>query len=384
MYVPGGRGRIRRRLTVPAATRDEALRLYAAFRAKIRAGATGKGAVAPTFCEFVAGSFHLIAANVTSKTAREYKYVIDRHLLDEFGERRLDEITSGLVNRFGAKLKAQGYAPATVNGYMSIVALLLGYAVDFDIVDELPLKKKLKKQKVDKPCLEMSPEEHAAFVKAFDDEAQFREYLRHIMPHEERRVVGTEAAPALFGNIRVYGAALRPDGDAAAAYNLRFRRSKSLFVTALETGLRCGDLARLKLQHIDFDENWIRLVMQKTRREVVVPISEACRSALKDAMQGRRLTLEDFIFVTEAGRPYSKSTIDRYFRIAKRLAGITRRLRIHDLRHTFGCDLATDGVPLQFIGKVMGHANPAMTARYARPDAVVLERVREALDRLRS
>jgi integrase len=73
----------------------------------------------------------------------------------------------------------------------------------------------------------------------------------------------------------------------------------------------------------------------------------------------------------------------RHFRIAKRLAGITRRFRIHDLRHTFGCDLATAGLPLRFIGKVMGHTDSATTDRYARPDQIVLERVREALNRQR-
>jgi site-specific recombinase XerD len=89
------------------------------------------------------------------------------------------------------------------------------------------------------------------------------------------------------------------------------------------------------------------------------------------------------VFVTENGVPYSVPTMHRHFKVAKRIAGITRRLRVHDLRHSFGCGLATAGLPLRFIGKVMGHTDSATTERYARPDAVVLERVREAMDRER-
>jgi hypothetical protein len=42
---------------------------------------------------------------------------------------------------------------------VSLAALLLGYAVEFDVIEELPLKKKLKKQKANKPCLELNAEE---------------------------------------------------------------------------------------------------------------------------------------------------------------------------------------------------------------------------------
>ena len=74
------------------------------------------------------------------------------------------------MNRLGASLKAQGYAGATVNKHMTLAALLLGYAVEFDVIAELPLKKKLKKQRANKPCLELNSEERAAFLAAFNNE----------------------------------------------------------------------------------------------------------------------------------------------------------------------------------------------------------------------
>jgi integrase len=379
MYVPGTAGRERKRATVHAGSYDEAVRLWSAFRSRAAEGIKRPSPEAPTFREFITDYFPSIEANVSTKTARDYRYAIDRHLLPRLGAFRLTEITSGVVNQFGARLKAAGYAGATVNNYMNLAALLLGYAVEFDVIEDLPLKKKLKKQKANKPCLELNAEERASFLAAFDDIAGFRRYLADTMPKPK----SATAKNARFGGRRAHGAGMRDDSDAAEAYFVRYQRSKHLFVVALETGIRSGDLRRLALKHVDLAEGWIRLIQQKTGREVVIPISRECRLALEHSFADRCIAGDDFVFVTEAGFPYSESTMKRYFKIAKRLAGITRRARPHDLRHSFGCDLATAGLPLRFIGKVMGHTNATTTERYARPDQIVLERVREALNRER-
>ena len=94
-----------------------------------------------------------------------------------------------------------------------------------------------------------------------------------------------------------------------------------------------------------------------------------------------RPVVAELVFVDEGGSPLSETRIRRTFALAKILAGITRRFRIHDLRHTYGSSLASDGLSLAIIGKVMGHADQATTARYARPDNRVLEAVRQSVDR---
>lgn len=379
MYVPGTAGRDRKRATVSAATYNEAVRLWSEFRSRAAEGLRRPSPEAPTFREFITDYFPAIEASIAKKTARDYRYAIDRHLLPQLGALPLDEITSGVLNRLGARLSAAGYAGATVNNYVNLAALLLGYAVEFDVIADLPLKKKLKKQKANKPCLELNAEERTRFLVAFDNEVAFRRFLTETMPKAKSAAV----KDSRFGARRAYGAGMRNDSDAAHAYFLRFNASKDLFVVALETGIRSGDLRALARQHVDLEEGWIRFVQRKTGREVVIPISDDCRAALQHALAGREVQLDDPIFVTESGLPFSESTMRRHFRIAKRLAGITRRFRVHDLRHSFGCDLATAGLPLRFIGKVMGHANSATTDRYARPDQIVLERVREALNRER-
>jgi hypothetical protein len=71
----------------------------------------------------------------------------------------------------------------------------------------------------------------------------------------------------------------------------------------------------------------------------------------------------------------------RAFETAKEMAGITRRFRFHDLRHTFASTLASQGVSLQVIAKALGHTTTRMSERYARPSEEAIRKAAEALDR---
>lgn len=70
-----------------------------------------------------------------------------------------------------------------------------------------------------------------------------------------------------------------------------------------------------------------------------------------------------------------------YYAIAKHLAGITRRCRLNDLRHTFASNLASDGVSLLIIRDGLGHTTTRMSERYAKPSPKALEQMRASLNR---
>jgi integrase len=78
---------------------------------------------------------------------------------------------------------------------------------------------------------------------------------------------------------------------------------------------------------------------------------------------------------------YLHHVLRRHFAKAKQLAGLHRRFRFHDLRHTSGSKMASAGVPLQIIAKVLGHSSVAMSERYARPDAASMQQVAAAMER---
>ncbi len=256
---------------------------------------------------------------------------------------------------------------------MRTLKVFLYDAVEREEIETFPLWRRLRLQKITLPCLELTPEEKRCFLAAFDDRERFFEYLSC------HRVRGRIAVSGRFSGPRAFGGSLRPGSEAARIYFERFRSSKPLFVVALETGFRRSDLRNLRWTNVDFQSGWIRAATQKTKEEVTIPISAACRQALVEC-KNRRI-VSDRVFLEETGRLLSETRIRRHFGIAKEIAGITRRFRFHDLRHTFASTLASRGVSLQVIAKALGHTSVKMSERYARPNEEAINQIRQALDR---
>jgi integrase len=370
VYLPGGGGLERVRGTAKAATLDEALTKFAEFRAR---ALRERPVEVPTLRDYVRTYFEDMTAGVSEVTAKGYAEVIRNHIVPAFGEQRLDRIDTPLVKAFETKLKKAGYALASVNGFIDILLMLLRRAVDeFGVIDSFPLKRALKRKKPPLLALELTDDERQRFFVAFDDEAAFRQDLA------DRRVVGEVARSEHYAMPRRFGGSMRPDGDAAADAFERFRYVKPLFVVAIETGLRRGDLLRLSWRDIDFEQGWVRLVMQKTKLVVTVPLSAACREALGECK--RRAGRHANVFIDEEGRQIMETRLKRAFERAKRLARITRRFRFHDMRHTFASRLASRNVSIPIISKALGHASITMTMRYARPSLESLRSIQAALD----
>ena len=305
------------------------------------------------------------------------RYRLDAIILPAIGNLPLDKITSAVLDDLVRDQRIAEKAARTINGYIKIIGRLLREAVRREEISSSPLKGKLPHLKEPTLRLEMNPQEQRDYLAAFDDEENFRTYVT------KDRSKGTVATSSHFGGTpRTFGGGRKPDGAAVGFHFDRFRASKPFFVVAIETGLRRADLLDLKWNAVDLKKNVITLMTSKCEVPVEIPISGACRAGLEECLS--RSVVGQQVFLTDEGQPYTEKAVTRYHQIAKGVAGINRRLRIHDLRHTFGSNLSSLGVPVQMIAKTMGHSSTRMTEKYARPDAEVTRFVvAEALEAAR-
>ena len=267
--LPGTQGRIRRRKTVRVESRDAALVLFRRFR---RDTLARRDKEPELFAEYVRRFWPLIRVRLSEKTALNETWMIEKLILPFIGNHRLEKINLALVRDFAALLRSRSYAPATINMALSVLRKILNDAVAREIITEFPAKGRLPMEKETPLRLELSTEEKARFLSAFDHEPSFRDYFaRHRSPGR------VASSPHFGGTPRVFGGGLRPEGEAVGLYFERLREIKPLFVVALQTGLRRGDLLRLRWSSIDFRAGFIRVAVEKTKREAVIPISEACR-----------------------------------------------------------------------------------------------------------
>ncbi|MDP9798903.1 integrase [Catenuloplanes nepalensis] len=91
---------------------------------------------------------------------------------------------------------------------------------------------------------------------------------------------------------------------------------------------------------------------------------------------------DQLVFPNGAGTPLLRSNFRRrVWTPALRRAGLPTTLRFHDLRHSYATWLVSDGVPINAVQRVMGHAQASTTLnRYTHAPVDYEARVRGALD----
>jgi integrase len=146
----------------------------------------------------------------------------------------------------------------------------------------------------------------------------------------------------------------------------------AIFLTAAFTGLRRGELLGLRWRDIDFEASTVRvrasyaagkLTTPKSGKVRAVPMAPDVASALARIGQRVRFTGEDdFVFAGDAGLPVNGDALSSRYERALHTAGL-RRLRFHDLRHTFGTRMIREA-DIRRVQEWMGHADIQTTMKY--------------------
>ncbi|MBI4067666.1 tyrosine-type recombinase/integrase [Candidatus Gottesmanbacteria bacterium] len=138
-------------------------------------------------------------------------------------------------------------------------------------------------------------------------------------------------------------------------------RTYAIVELFLQTGIRIGELANIKLEDIKDHELVVR--PQEGHLQRSVPLNKAAKQALDDYLEIRPKVKNDALFVTKTGRALLvrniRTTIDRYFK----LAGI-ENAKVNDLRHTFIAHHLMSGTPLTVISRLVGHKRLSTTEKY--------------------
>jgi len=185
-------------------------------------------------------------------------------------------------------------------------------------------------------------------------------------------VTGRRRSPLPQGITKADARALLDGCDRRSALG---RRDYAMLVTLLRLGLRAGEVARLRLDDIDWRAGEL-VVRGKGAREDRLPLpAEAGRAIACYLRRGRPASgrREVFLRARAPFGPIAPGTVSSTVRRACRRAGVAE-VGAHRLRHTVACEMVAAGVPLADIAQVLRHHSLQTTALYGRVD----------LDRLRA
>ncbi len=287
----------------------------------------------------------------SASTQVDYRSVLDTHLIKAFGTRRVETITSEQVQKWRDKFARETdddgeplRARKTVNKIVTQLHAVFEHAID-------------------RHGLVVNPVAKVKRLRESNDPARYDFFS----PEEVDLLVVTAAA----------GKHRDPNRPAVSETEQALRsfedqQDAAIYLTAALSGLRRGELLALRWADVDFEQSSIRVYegfsanvtgKTKSRKSRTVPMVDRVAVALREVRQRGFLTGKtNLVFVSRERTNVDGSALRRRYIATLDAAGL-RRLRFHDLRHTFG-SLAINVASIVQVQAWMGHADIKTTMRY--------------------
>ena len=269
--------------------------------------------------------------SVKPLTKHNYNKQVQKHLKPALGAARLETLDTHTIQRFYNSLIASGLSPKTVKNIHGILHCALQQAIACDYIYRNPADA-CKLPKVTKPEIKpLEPEEIARLLK----EAEQDDYC-------------------------------------------------NLFIVAMFTGMRQGELLGLAWECVDFqtgiitvkqqlqckDGNYFLETPKSGKNRTILPapiVMDALRNQLerqqKEREQAGKMWDNQFnlVFTDPLGKYLVRRTVVKHFKKISQRAGISDNARFHDLRHSFAVSSLYAGDDIKTVQANLGHATAQFT-----------------------
>ena len=269
--------------------------------------------------------------SVKPLTKHNYNKQVQKHLKPALGAAKLETLDTHTIQRFYNSLIASGLSPKTVKNVHGILHCALQQAIACDYIYRNPADA-CKLPKVTKPEIKpLEPEEIARLLK----EAEQDDYC-------------------------------------------------NLFIVAMFTGMRQGELLGLAWECVDFqtgiitvkqqlqckDGNYFLETPKSGKNRTILPapiVIDALRNQLerqqKEQEQAGKMWDNQFglVFTDALGKYLVRRTVVKHFKKISQRAGISDDARFHDLRHSFAVSSLYAGDDIKTVQANLGHATAQFT-----------------------
>ena len=147
---------------------------------------------------------------------------------------------------------------------------------------------------------------------------------------------------------------------------LKIFRDKAILELFFSTGLRLSELCSLNRDlDLSKDEFSVRGKGEKVR---VVFLSDSAKNAIREYLKNRK-DMDEPLFIQysrngKAGSRLTPRSIERIVKYYAIVAGISKKVTPHVIRHSFATDLLSNGADIRSVQMMLGHANIATTQIY--------------------
>lgn len=283
--------------------------------------------VVETLADFAPRFIEMSVVNNKPSSVEAKRTLLRLYVVPILGTKKLDAVGAEDIERLKATMLKAGKGAKTVNNALMVLRRMLAVAVEWGVIAHAPKVRAIKVGQSPYDFLDF--EEAERLIKKADDTWRL------------------------------------------------------MVTTALGTGLRIGELLALKWEDIDLTRSML-VVRRSLWRDIEgppksnrirhIPIGPTLRAQLT----AHRHLRGPYVFCLNDGGRLSHSNVKDVVPRMCRLAGLSKRVTWHDLRHTFASHLVMKGAPIKAVQELLGHATLEMTLRYAhltpdiRRDAILL------------
>jgi site-specific recombinase XerD len=145
--------------------------------------------------------------------------------------------------------------------------------------------------------------------------------------------------------------------------NAKDLRHRAVLMMTYGSGLRVGEVVRLKSKDIESDRMLVRIEQSKGRKDRYSLLSHKALQTLRIYYQAYRPTTYLFVGKNRT-EPMPIATAQKMYKYAKDKAGLNKGNGIHTMRHCFATHLLMQGVDIQLIKEFLGHRSIETTLIY--------------------
>lgn len=133
-----------------------------------------------------------------------------------------------------------------------------------------------------------------------------------------------------------------------------------------ETGMRVSELANLSLPEIDLYHKTITIRNSKNKKTRVVNIGDSLITTLTKYLESTPSLFSESLFTRQYHPfiPMSSAGVNWVINALVKRAGITKRVNLHSLRHTFAVHYLNFGGTIYRLQKLLGHKTMVTTINY--------------------
>ena len=276
-----------------------------------------------------------------------------------------EKLTKYWQDKLEDELRARKYSPKTLNAYIYFNRLFLrmlqklpGEICQEDMTRFLALVEKERSYSAASINLAISA------IKFF-----YKHVYKNNIIKEQKRPLHSRNLPVVLSSNEIVNILSTEKNP----------KHRLLLMLVYSSGLRVSEVVELKKEHIDLSRQVILIHQGKGRKDRYTMLSEKAAQFIKEYYN--HFKIEKWVFPGQPSSCHlSIRSAQHIFDKAIRRAGITKKVTLHGLRHSFATHLLENGTDIRFIQSLLGHTNIHTTERYTHVAKRDVLKIKSPLD----